>query len=131
MLKVKAVAGESSISGIGLFAVEFIPKDTIVWEFDKNVDESFTKEEVENLPEPKRTEIESLYFAYVSKQTGLYINCGDDAKYTNHSSLPNIGTKQGEFEEICYALRDIQKGEEITQNYNDFADVEFGFKVNK
>ncbi len=129
MIVVKIKVGESPIDGTGLFAGEFIPKGAIVWEFTPGVDEAFTKIEVENLPEPKRTEILGLHFAYISKQTGLYINCGDAAKYVNHSYNPNIASRSGDKEEICYAVRDIQKGEEITQNYNDFEEIEFGFEV--
>lgn len=126
---IKTVAGPSIVAGTGLFADEFIPRGTIVWEFTPGIDEAFTKAEVEDLPEPKQSEILSLFHAYISKQTGLYINCGDNAKYVNHSYNPNIILRHGDQEEICYAIRDIQKGEEITENYNDFDEPELGFEV--
>jgi SET domain-containing protein len=129
MMVVKTVTAPSLIAGTGLFADEFIPKGALVWEFSRGVDESFTQEEVENLPGPKRLEILSLFYAYISRQTGRYINCGDDGKYVNHSYNPNIASRPGKEEEVCYALHDIEKGEEITQDYNDFEEVEFGFEV--
>ncbi len=125
MLLIKAEMGPSSIEGggTGLFASEFIQKGTIVWKFDASVDEAYTKEEAEALPEPKRSEILSLYHSYVSTVTGNYIFPGDISKYMNHSSTPNIESISIEEspEKVGIALRDIAAGEELGVNYEGFA----------
>jgi len=132
MLLVKTKIGSSKIHGIGLFATEFIPKGTRSWRFDKSVDESFSKEEVDRLPEPKRSEVLSLHFTYISKHTGRYINCGDNAKYVNHSNSPNIlvyfeGEGRKDENEQCIAGRDIQPGEEITNDYRELGEEGIDF----
>ena len=94
------------------------------------VDESFSREEVEALPEPKRAQVLSLFHSYVSRYTGKYILCGDDAVYFNHSDTPNVvedTIKNGEGLNI--AAHDIQKGEELTNDYRAFdpEGINFGF----
>jgi len=132
MILVKTKIGPSPIHGTGLFAAEFIPKGTHTWRFDKSVDESFSSQEVERLPEPKRSEILGLHFAYISKHTGRYINCGDNARYVNHSNTPNVATYfKGEGrrdeDEQAIALRDIQPGEEITNDYRELGEEGIDF----
>ena len=123
MLLVKTRIGPSTIHGIGLFAAEFIPKGTMTWRFDRSVDGIYTKSEVGRLPEPKHTEILGMHFAYLSKQTGRYVDCGDDARFMNHADEPNtIEVVKEEEERPNVAARDIQKGEEITIDYGLFAE---------
>jgi len=123
MLLIKTKIGPSAIAGTGLFADENISKGTIIWKFSTEVDRAYTKEEVEKLPEIERSEILSLYHPYLSKQTGRYITFGDAAGFINHSLHPNMGVRyeSGVEEDINFALQDIQKGEELTINYKEFA----------
>jgi len=125
MLLVKTSIAPSTIpgAGTGLFAGEFIPAGTLIWKFSNKVDRAYTREEVEQLPEPTRSEILSLYHPYISKQTGRYITFGDNAGYLNHSSNPNIVTRyeQGVEEDLNFALRDIVQGEELTIDYSAFS----------
>jgi SET domain-containing protein len=134
MILVKTKIGPSKIHGTGLFADEFIPKGTLSWRFDKSVDESFTKEEVERLPEPKRSEILGLYHAYINKHTGHYINCGDSACFVNHADAPNWtsefdGDASRDEDEIAVAARDIYPGEEITNDYRVLAAEGIDFPI--
>jgi SET domain-containing protein len=129
MLLVKTKVGPSSIEGTGLFAGEFIAKGTPIWKFSPDVDEAFTPQEAEALPEPKRSEILSLQYTYLSKQTGRYISPGDDARFINHSGTPNIATiMPGEVEDEGVAARDVQRGEELTVDYRAFAKEGTNFK---
>jgi uncharacterized protein len=121
MLLVKTKIGPSNIQGTGLFADEFIPKGTLVWKFDPSVDEAWTKEEAEQLPEPKRTQVLSLLHAYISSHTHLYTLCGDNAIYCNHSYEPNVIDLEPDGPvELNVAARDIQQGEELTVDYRKF-----------
>jgi|SRR3989344_8774889 len=124
MLLVKTKTGPSAIHGTGLFAAEFVPKGALVWKFSKDVDEAYSPEEARELPEPKRSTILGLHFAYISTQTGRYVLSGDDAKFMNHSFTPTVASvfEDGVEEELGVAARDIKAGDELTVDYRDFGD---------
>lgn len=126
---VKTYIDKSEIEGIGLFAAEFIPKGTIVWDlhppFDVVLDEKFIEAIKDSLPQTIKDHI----FRYGFFQDGKFVLCADDARFSNHSSKANtitVGKKQ-------IALVDINVGEEITSNYSEFDDVftEDEFKILK
>ena len=50
MLLVKTKIQQSLIDGIGLFADEFIPKGTLVWQLDINFDRLISKNDYERMP---------------------------------------------------------------------------------
>jgi len=125
MLFVKTKVLPSKIHGIGLFADEFIPKGTIIWKFTPDFDLKFTKEQIKKFPKQVREYLE--VYCWLSKKTGLYCFSSDNGKYFNHSKNPNSLSAYYEDEEevVTKAIRDIQKGEEITDDYSTF---EKGFK---
>ena len=124
MILVKTKLGKSKIHGIGIFADQLIPKGSVVWKFqypDLKVDTS----ELVKMDTPAKDQF--LNYSYLSEKTNKYILCFDDARFFNHQDAPNcIDTvsSDGEEEGLTVAARDIQKGEELTCNYNDF-DAEF------
>ena len=99
-------------------AGEYIPKGKIVWVFQENFDLCISDEEFERLPEKAKEHI-SIY-GYLSELEGGYILCMDNAKYTNHSSEPNMQMVD-KFHSI--AIRDIKEGEEITEDYFYFDEL--------
>jgi hypothetical protein len=115
MLLVKTYLDKSSIHGIGLFAAEFIPAGTLVWEFTEEFDQKFWKSNCDRLGGPFLKFLKT--YAYVD---GDYVLCVDDARFMNHSSEPN--TKNGHGENTI-ASRDIQIGEEITCDYKEIDDA--------
>ncbi len=85
----------SLIHGKGLFAQSSIQKNTII---------GYLK--------GKETTKDGIYVLWLDNETGYKVSC--DLKYINHSDAPNA----------CYyddlsvvALRNINKDEEITHNY--------------
>jgi len=123
MLLVKTKLGQSPIDGIGLFADEFIPKGTRVWEYRDGVDSRFDETFLESLPVPVQSQLRK--YAYKNMRTGWYVLCGDDARFFNHSDTPNtVDLEEGEGivngEGITIAARDIQIGEEIVSDYHTF-----------
>jgi hypothetical protein len=120
---VKTKTGLSTIHSVGLFAKEFIQKGTKVWEFTEGFDLVLTKEQVKNLSEAAREQF--LNYAYLSKKSGKYVLCTDDARFFNHQIPSNIVCRVPEESNViealeCFATKDIQPGEEITNNYEDF-----------
>jgi SET domain-containing protein len=116
MLLVPARVGPSVIHGLGLFALERIPRGTRVWIFSAGFDLDLDSALVDAQPANFRTRL--LHYGYVDARLKRYILCCDDARFINHSDAPNLCS---EFEEdshgIDVAVRDIEEGEEITLDY--------------
>lgn len=115
MLLVKTKIGPSSIHGTGLFANEFIPKGAVIWRFDSRIDHLLDRAEVEGLPQIAR---EHVYRYCGLLENDKYLQTGDNDRYINHSANPNTVSRP--FLEDLTAARDIQGGEEITEDYRVF-----------
>lgn len=85
-------------------------------------DLEISKEEVDKLPEPARAQF--LNYSYFDKGTNEYTLNPDDERFVNHSNKPNVGIEPSRDDELgeMYALKDIQSGEELTENYHEFDD---------
>lgn len=123
MMLVKTRVGPSAVHGLGLFADQFIAKGTRMWEFDERVDRRFDEAHLTGLSEADREAL--LLHCYINPLSGLYVYCGDDARYWNHSDEPNsedIGFDEGivNGEGVTIAARDIQPGEELLSDYKAF-----------
>ena len=132
MLMVKTKIGPSSIkgAGLGLFADQFIPKDTKTWRFMPGLDLVVAEDTLLQLSEAARAQF--LNYCYVDKFTKRFILCFDDERFINHSTNPNIvqTMAESELEGFEVALRDIKKGEELFCNYEDF-DFDSNRKLHK
>lgn len=116
MLLVKTNLNVSRIHGIGLFADEFIREGTIIWRFNPLIDLRFSEEQLNQLPPGSYEQIKK--YSYREKHSRLYVLCGDDARFFNHSENPNcIDVFYNEEEDLTFADRDINFGEELTCNY--------------
>ena len=89
MLKVATTLSLSRIHGIGLIGAEFIPKGSSVQEFVAGFDLEFTFENLCRLPGPATEQM--LHYAYCRKSDGIYVLRGDNARFLNHSTDPNLG----------------------------------------
>ena len=100
--------------GLGLFATEFIPKDSIVWEFVEGVDIKVSVDRVEQM-----SEVQQEYFEkYAWVEDDYYYSSCDLTNFVNHSYQPNLKI----IDEIMISLRDIHPGEELFENYAEFDD---------
>ena len=117
MLLVPTYLATSSIAGIGLFALQYIPKGTVIWRLHPPIDVV-----LDALPWgiPEVVYRRLMVYAYTSKTTGKLVLCGDDARFLNHSSNPNCEDVAGDNEGYVAALQDIFSGEELTSNYAAF-----------
>lgn len=96
--------------GYGVFATRFIPKGTITWALDA-LDRSFSPSQISAMA-PLYREILDKY-CYRDRY-GQYILCWDHGRYVNHSYRSNCISTAYNYE---LAVRDIQKGEELTDDY--------------
>lgn len=100
--------------GLGLFATEFIPKDSLVWKFVEGVDIKVSIKEVEQMSEAQQEYFEK--YAWV--EDNYYYSSCDLTNFVNHSYQPNLKI----IDEIMISLRDIHPGEELFENYAEFDD---------
>lgn len=128
MLHVKTYLDRSKIHGIGLFADQNILKGTIIWNFTPNFDLKFTRNQIKRLPRQVQKYLEN--YVWLSKKSGKYCFSSDNGKYFNHSDNPNVLSAYYDKEEevVTKAIRNIKKGEEITDDYHSF---EKGFRKPK
>jgi SET domain-containing protein len=96
---------KSRIEGKGVFASRAYKKGEIVLHWDIN--HPLTDEEYNKLTEKEK--------GYVSFIDGKYIVMQEPEKFVNHSCSPNTTAKG-----FCdIATKDIEKGEEITEDYSE------------
>ena len=86
---------QSGIHGLGLFATQFIPADTVLGEL-----------------QGKPTTTDGAYVLWLDDEQGFRVE--NDLKYINHAATPNAAY----YDDLTVAaICDIQPGEEITHNY--------------
>ncbi|MES2416145.1 MAG: SET domain-containing protein [Patescibacteria group bacterium] len=120
MLLIKTKIGPSKVQGIGLFADQFIPKGTVTWQYTPEYDASFTEEQVMALPEYSKERF--FDYSYFDKDLKKYVLCFDDLRFINHSSK-NYNILSEPRKDI--ASKDIEQGEELLCNYNDYEEGYF------
>lgn len=121
MLLVKTKILPSSIAWIGLFADQFIPTWTEIRRFTPWFDLKFSKEEITKFPALLQEHFET--YSRLSKKSGMYCFSSDHGKFFNHSATNNnilSAYYDNEEEVVTKAIRDIQIGEELLDNYGSF-----------
>ena len=114
MFHVKTHLAESELQGIGLFSGEQIKKGTSIYSHNSELDINLSKEKFESLDSSDKKFI--MHYGYFNIKTDKWHLSWDNIRFCNHSYKPNM---QETGNKIC-AIRDIQKGEELTQNYEYF-----------
>lgn len=98
------------VIGLGVFATAFIPKGTIVWALDA-LDQRLDGARAASL-DPGYAPILDRY-AFTNAR-GEHVLCWDLARFVNHSCAATCLSPGFDFE---IAVRDIQAGEELTDDY--------------
>ena len=118
MLKIKTIVNPSSISGLGLFCKEFVPKNTLVWQNHTDSELILSKEIFQNMSAYMQETFQ--HYGYLDKNTLEWKLPLDDSRFMNHSDNPNLWQdEQGN----SIAKNDILPGEEVTCNYRDFVNA--------
>jgi SET domain-containing protein len=112
MLLVKTYIDKSPIHGLGVFAGEFIRKETKIWRFVEGFDRCYTPKQFAKLPKSAREFLKS----YGYRVDGEILFTVDNDHYINHSDDPNTYLRNG----YTIARRNIRKGMEITNDYREF-----------
>ena len=100
----------NEVIGYGVVAKKFIPRGTITWVQD-DLDRVLSPNEVEKMHPAVQEQVEKYSFR---NNKGHLVLCWDLAKYVNHSFNANCLSSAYDFE---VAVRDIQPGEQLTDDY--------------
>jgi hypothetical protein len=100
----------SDAIGYGVVAKKLIPKGTITWVQD-DLDQVFTPERAAKLSPLMQDYLETYCF---TNAEGNHVLCWDNAKFVNHSFNSSCMSTAYDFE---IAVRDIQPGEQLTDDY--------------
>jgi hypothetical protein len=104
--------------GYGLFATRLIPHGTVTW----------VRDDLDQIVDPAAHEglapmLAALLHKYSYLEPRGRVLCWDHGRFVNHSCDPNCRSTGFDFE---IAVRDIQPGEEITDDYGSLnVDYEF------
>ncbi len=111
----------NDVIGYGVVAKKLIPKGTITWVQDE-LDQVFTPERAARVSPMMQQHLETYCF---TNGAGNKILCWDNAKFVNHSFNPSCMSTAYDFE---IAVRDIQPGEQLTDDYG-YLNVSEPFEV--
>lgn len=117
---------KSDIHGLGLFAKKIIPKGTIWWHARPQDVLIITKEQFLTLDTSYKSSSMKNYihtlltYSYYERNLDALIFCLDDSRFVNHSFNANSGASEDENGFCAVAQKDIQPGEEITEDYSKY-----------
>ncbi len=100
----------NSIIGYGVVATEHIPAGTITWALDE-FDREFTPKQYTAMKPLYRAILDT--YSYRNNKGNLVL-CWDYGRFVNHSFRANCISTAYDFE---IAVRDIEKGEQLTDDY--------------
>ncbi|HKO44470.1 MAG TPA: SET domain-containing protein [Pyrinomonadaceae bacterium] len=114
MLLVRTKLKASPIHGFGLFAAERVPAGQVIWRFTPGLDAALPLENIFSQP----LVIQGFISRYCSLDPtrNCFIVYVDDARFINHSFQPNVWLDKQQ--DILIAAKDIESGEEITEDYS-------------
>ena len=103
--------------GRSVYAAEPIKKGTLVWD-PFHLAQFHTPQEMRDFLQELDYDLQcdALLWAYVEKNTNYVALALDPASFVNHGESEDVVN----LDENCYALRDIEIGEELLENYSHF-----------
>lgn len=119
MMMVETELRPSPIHGLGVFLLRPARAGALIWRFDARIDRVYTPAEVAALPD----HVQRFLATYCTwhEGVGLYVLCGDNGRYFNHSEAPTTVSDAVSFGED-HAARDLAAGEELTSDYRTICD---------
>lgn len=102
---------DSPLHGKGIFSNQFIPADTLIL--------VIKGEEIDGTEcERRENEEANVYIFWNGDDSYIDTNNSDKIKFINHDCKPNCYVDNDEEDNLClYALRNINKDEELTIDY--------------
>jgi len=119
MLMVETVLKPSAIHGLGVFLTQPVPKGGLIWRFDSRIDRVYSLAEVDSLPPHVQAYLRT--YSTWHAPTQLFVLCGDNGRFFNHSTDPTTVSNAVSFGED-HARRDLAAGDELTSDYATICD---------
>lgn len=119
MMMVKTEVRASRIHGLGVFLLQPVKAGALIWRFDSRIDRVYSREELAGLPPHVQAYLRT--YSTWHRASGLYVLCGDNGRYFNHSKTPTTVSNAISFGED-HAVRDLPEGEELTSDYSTICD---------
>ncbi len=119
MLVVPTDIRPSTIHGTGVFLLAPVKKGDLIWRFDSRIDRVYSEAELDFLPELMKSFIQT--YGCWHEQSGLWMLCGDDARFFNHSEKPTTFSLGSSFHDDI-AANDLAIGAELTSDYRAVCD---------
>lgn len=121
MLCVETYLAPSLIHGTGLFSAAFIANGTIVWCFREGFDRKIPPTDWHALNQEAQRFLQ--HFGWQDRDSDCWYLSVDNERFLNHSPMPNTACQDynGDITltALC-AVRDIEAGEELTEDYSRF-----------
>ena len=119
MMMVETELRPSTIHGLGVFLTHPVRKGELIWRFDSRIDLVYTEEEIATFPLHAQRYLRT--YTTWHEATRVYVLCGDNGRYFNHSDTPSTVSDAISFGDDR-AARDLAAGEELTSDYRTICD---------
>jgi len=122
MIHIKYKLDKSDKHGIGLFADEDLKKGQLVYTASPLLDVNITQAQFDSLTDREKDEIH--WWGFFDEPSQRWHVDFDVSKFINHSKEGTVTQDASHKEVYLVTTRDVNKGEEMTQNYLEFESEE-------
>jgi hypothetical protein len=112
----------SSLHGVGLFIDQDAKKGDLIYTASPLLDLNITQEQFDSLGQREKDEI--LWWGFFDQPSQMWHVDFDVSKFINHAYDATVTQDEDHDEAYLVAARDMQAGEELTQNYLEFESLE-------
>lgn len=122
MIHIKYKLRSSELHGIGLFSDQDIKKGSLIYTASPVLDLNISQDQFDSLSQNEKDEI--LWWGFFDKPSQKWHVDFDVSKFINHSFEATVTQNEQHDEAYLVAMKDIEAGEELTQNYLEFESEE-------
>jgi SET domain-containing protein len=118
MIHVEYKLKESGLHGIGLFSDQYIKQGDLIYTASPLLDLNITQQQFDTLKQEEKDEL--LWWGFFDQPSQMWHVDFDVSKFINHSYQASVTQHSDHDVAYLIATRDMNLGEEITQNYLEF-----------
>lgn len=122
MIHIKYKLNTSDKHGIGLFADEDLKSGQLVYTASPILDVNITKDQFDSLSTNEQEEIR--WWGFFDESSEHWHVDFDVSKFVNHAKDGTLTQDTNHADAYLITTRDVNKGEELTQNYLEFESME-------
>ena len=122
MIHIKYELKDSGLHGVGLFTSDEIQEGSVIYTASPLLDLNITQSQFDSLDQREKDEI--LWWGFFDEPSQMWHVDFDVSKFINHSYEANVTQHADHDEAFLVAARNIDAGEELTQNYLEFESEE-------